>query len=172
MKTLYLLRHAKSSWSAPALDDVDRPLNGRGREAAAAMGAYCREHRIKPDVVLCSAAARARETLDVLDRARGESAPARFQKSLYLASPSRMLAALRALDDRYSSAMLVGHEPDIRRLALDLVGGGAPRALRRLNEKFPTGALAVLTFKVDRWQTIEAGEGHLEAFVRPRDLAD
>lgn len=172
MKTLYLLRHAKSSWSDPSLDDVDRPLNRRGREAAAAMGAYCREHSIKPDVVLCSAAARARETLDVLDKARGESAPVRFQKSLYLASPSRMLAALRALDDRCSSAMLVGHEPDIRRLALDLVGGGAPLAMRRLDAKFPTGALAVLTFPVDRWRAIAAGEGRLESFVRPRDFAD
>jgi phosphohistidine phosphatase len=172
VKTLYLLRHAKSSWSDPSLPDADRPLSARGRTAATLMGRYCRNHRLAPDVVLCSTAARARETLAVFDAARGQSAPVRFQKSLYLAGPSRMLMALRALNDRYASALLVGHEPGIRHLALELAGDGAPLAMRRLGKKYPTGALAVLTFPVDRWRAVEAGEGRLESFVRPRDLAD
>jgi phosphohistidine phosphatase len=172
VKTLYLLRHAKSSWSDPSLDDSDRPLSGRGRKAATVMGRYFRKNGLAPGVVLCSTAVRARETLERLDEGRGVSAPVRFQKSLYLASPSRMLAALCALDDRYSSAMLVGHEPDIRNLALELAGDGAPLAMRRLDAKFPTGALAVLTFPVDRWRALAAGNGRLESFVRPRDLAD
>jgi len=172
VKTLYLLRHAKSSWSDPSLPDIDRPLSGRGRRAAAAMGRYCRDHRLAPDVILCSTAARTRETLAVFDGARGQTAPVKYQKSLYLADPSRMLAALRALNDRYASALLVGHEPGIRHLALELAGDGASLAMRRLEKKFPTGALAVLTFPVERWRAIEPGAGRLAAFVRPRDLAD
>lgn len=176
MKTLYLLRHAKSSWSEPGQPDFDRPLAPRGRRAAAAMGRYLHQTRIAPAMILCSSAARARDTLARAQETWSDGAPVRFRKSLYLADAPALLAAVRALDDRHPSVMLIGHEPGFSRLTLALAGSpnaGAAEdeARRRIVEKFPAGALAVLSFAVESWDRVAPGTGRLESFVRPRDLA-
>lgn len=170
MKTLYLLRHAKSLWPDPPAPDLERPLNKRGKRAAALMGGYFKAQGIAPEVVLCSPAARTRETLERLDEARGQRAPVRLLKTLYLAPPDRLLATARGLENELQSAMIVAHEPGIGHFALAMSEADASSARGDLEQKFPTGALAVIAFPVERWRDIDEGSGRLVAFVRPRDL--
>lgn len=172
MKTLYLLRHAKSQWPKQPIPDLERPLNKRGKRAAQQMGAHFKARGLQPEVVLCSPAARTRETLERLDEARGQRAPVRLLKGLYLAPPSRLLATARTVEEEFQSAMIVAHEPGIRRFALTMTEPDDSASRRGMDEKFPTGALAVIAFPVERWRDIAEGTGRLITFVRPRDLDD
>lgn len=170
MKTLILLRHAKSSWSDPGLDDIDRPLAERGRRAAAAMARHLATSGLRPAVILCSTARRAVETLErMLPGIEGGPAPI-FEDRLYLASHGALLARLRAIPDPGTPAMLVGHNPGMEELAARLIGSGDRLAIQRIGRKYPTGALAVITFEIDRWQEIAEGRGHLASYVRPKEL--
>lgn len=171
MKTIYLLRHAKSDWDDPPRDDFDRPLAARGREAAPRIAAFMRAEGLVPDVVLCSAARRTRETWDYVAPALGAEIPVSIQRSLYHGSPGQLLAALRDLPEEASSVLLVGHSPGIERLAMQLSGPGSnDMALHRLRGKFPTAALAVIAIDTDDWDDIGQGNGRLRQFVRPKDL--
>jgi phosphohistidine phosphatase len=170
MKTLYLLRHAKSSWKDDGLEDFDRPLSKRGRAAAKAMGEYLARHQIAPAQVLCSPAKRTRETLERLQDGIGPAVPVRFEKVIYMADAPALLRRLRRLNDSLPSAMLVGHNPGLEQLALILAAeqDGEPR--RQLQLKFPTGSLAVMETDVDRWADLKPGCGRITAFVRAKDL--
>lgn len=170
MKTLYLLRHAKSSWSDPTLADFDRPLKGRGRRAAKAMGAYLAECKICPDLILCSGSERTRQTLDLVLKAMGKKVPHEFDDTLYHGAPSGLLRVVHAQDDGLGSLMLVGHNPGMEQLAWMLSGEADERSLDTMRVKFPTGALAVLTSDVERWSDLKRGGARLESFVRPVDL--
>jgi phosphohistidine phosphatase len=152
MKRLYLLRHAKSSWDDESLADHDRPLSGRGRRAADAIGRHLRDEGIAPELVLCSSAARTRETLARIGL-EGEA-----ERGLYGASATELLARLRELPPGIESVMLIGHNPGMHDLALLLTG--------EPGDKYPTGALA--TIELDNWT---ARSGRMIAFVRPRELA-
>ena len=167
MKRLFLLRHAKSSRKDSSLPDHDRPLAGRGRRAARAMAGYIREHDIEPALVLCSSATRARETLDGIASGLGGSPEVRIESELYEFSASPLLARLQRIPDAVPSAMLIGHNPAIEQLALDLARGGP--ALADLASKYPTGALATLEFP-GSWSEVDADRGGLVGFVKPRDL--
>jgi phosphohistidine phosphatase len=156
VKRLYLLRHAKSSWKQPELADRDRPLAGRGRRAAKAIGRHLREQGIDPDLVLCSPARRARETLERIEPSLGRGA-VQVEPDLYGASAGGLLERLRAVPDDVDSVLLIGHNPGIAELTERLCG---------FAEKFPTAALAMLEFA--DWATLDRAE--LTAFVRPRDL--
>ncbi len=174
-RTLLLLRHAKSSWSDPTLADFDRPLNKRGRKAAPLMGEYLREHGLVPELVLCSAARRAVETWDLAGEAmsKGRAAPSqiKYLRSLYLAPPSRMLAALRRTPDTAESVLMVGHNPGFEHLAMGLTGPGSkPEAQRDMEAKFPTAALAELRFEAKHWRDIAPETGKLVRFVIPKAL--
>jgi phosphohistidine phosphatase len=169
MKSLYLLRHAKSSWSDAKLSDFDRPLNKRGKKAAPLMAAFMRQQGLRPEVTLCSTARRAEETWRLVAPTLGGEPKVRFLKSLYLAPPSVLLASLRRLPEIYERAMIVGHNPGLEHLAQQLCGGGKKAALAQLAEKFPTAALAVITFE-DEWGELEAGKGYLEEMAIPADL--
>ncbi|CAA7627200.1 histidine phosphatase family protein [Magnetospirillum sp. UT-4] len=169
MRTLYLLRHAKSSWDDPAADDFDRPLNGRGRRAAQRMAQYLTERRICPALVLCSAAARTRATYDLLGAALA-GAPVSFEQGLYEASLQDLSARLRRVEDGIASVMVIGHNPGMERLGAFLAGGGEAAALERLRTKYPTCTLAVLETGIARWSGIDQGDFRLAAFIRPRDL--
>ena len=170
MRTLYLLRHAKSSWKDTSLEDFDRPLNKRGRQAAKAMAGYFIDRGVRPATILCSSATRTRETLERMQKKLGPNIPVRFEKGIYLASANTMLRRLRRLDDGLASAMIVGHNPGMERLALMLAGddGGAERSA--VAEKYPTGALCVLDLDIAHWRDAAPGCAHIAAFVRPRDL--
>lgn len=171
MKMLYLLRHAKSSWKDEHLDDFERPLNKRGRAAAAVMGAYLARQQIVPSQVLCSSSKRTRETWSFLQEAFGtEAVPVRFEKGVYMAEPIALLRRVRRLDDSLVSVMVIGHNPGLELLALSLVAEGEQDLRGRLATKFPTGTLAVLEAEIDAWTDLRPGCCRLLDFVRARDL--
>lgn len=170
MLSLTLFRHAKSSWDDPSLDDFDRCLNERGRRAAPVMGKAIAELGISPDLVLCSTAKRARETFDLA--APGfdcKGAKVLFEDALYLPSAEELLARIRAVPVGPRTILLIGHNPGLHGLALKLVGSGDSKSLSRLEDKFPTGTVAVFNFPQSSWAAIEPGTGRLESFVAPRD---
>ena len=172
MRQLFMLRHAKSCWDDPSVDDFDRPLNKRGKKAAKLMAAHLRREQVRPAMVLCSAARRTTETLDLLGDAL-EGVPVSIERDIYEAAKGKLLARLRQLDDHLGSAMLIGHNPGLARLAEALCGGhGAARLLARLATKVPTGALLVLETSVGHWAELEEGSCRLVAFVAPADLAE
>jgi phosphohistidine phosphatase len=169
MKTLYLLRHAKSSWDEKGLDDIERELAGRGRKAAAKIGAYMLEHEMLPDVVLCSPATRASQTCTIVAQALGIEDRVRVEPSLYPGSAEAIVDALRALREDTESVLVVGHNPSMEDAATGLGGEGKKKALKRVAKKDPTAGLAVIAF-LDVWQKVAPGAGYLRAFIRPRDL--
>lgn len=169
-RRIMILRHAKSAWDDPSLTDFDRPLAARGRRAVAVMGAYFREERLVPSIVLCSPARRALETWEGIAPLLGITIPVRAERELYIASPARLLARLQRLEDDVSSVCIVGHHTSIDVLAQRLSGTGDPRAIKRLGEKFPTAALAVIDVKLRSWPELSEGAGQLERFVTPKEL--
>lgn len=170
MKTLMLLRHAKSSWGDPQLPDHDRPLNARGRDAAARLSRHFARTAATPTLVLCSTAQRARETLERLAPGLDPPPPVRFEPGLYLAEPQRMMELLRALPDEADPVLLIGHNPGIAALANQLVHGGERVMRAALALKYPTGALAVIETAATRWRDL--GPGTLVEFTLPRDLPE
>ena len=162
MKRLYLLRHAKSSWDQPELDDFDRPLAPRGLRAAPRMGEYMRTRQYRPAIALCSPALRARQTWSCVRDALDCRVTERMRPELYDAEPDALLEAVRSIDGGYDSAIVVAHNPGIQGLAAGLAGEGAAI------DAYPTAALAV--FDIGSWADILPGEGVLLEFIRPRDL--
>lgn len=169
MPELLLLRHAKSDRNDTGLADFDRPLAPRGRRAAPLMGRYLRDQSLEPDLVLCSTARRAEETLELVLTALASAPEIGYLKSLYLAPPSRMLAILRRQGPECRRILLIAHNPGLERLALGLAGPDRSAAARRMAEKFPTAALA--RFRVAAWENLGREPAQLVAFVSPRDLA-
>jgi phosphohistidine phosphatase len=161
--TLWLLRHAKSSWSDPKLPDRDRPLAPRGREAAYRLARYAASAGVRPRLVLCSPARRARETLDAMLAGLG-AAVVLYEESLYRAGADELLARLREVPAGVESLLLVGHNPGLADLLARL--GGA-EARRTVGAKLPTGALARLELD-GPWRELERAA--LAAYVVPREL--
>ena len=171
MKTILLLRHAKSAWSDPRLDDHDRPLNRRGEQAAKAMADHIVRHEPRPGLILCSTAMRTRQTLAPLVKLLDAPAPPiALEKGLYLASEDVLLAHLQAVGDDIGTVLLIGHNDGIWQLAEVLSGRGRAGLMANLHDKFPTGALATLRAPIERWRDLAAGSAELLAYVRPRDL--
>jgi phosphohistidine phosphatase len=166
-RTLYLLRHAKSSWEDPTLADHGRPLASRGRRASRIVARHLRGQAIAPSLVLCSSSTRTRETLELIRSGFDKEVEAQIEEGLYAATAGDLLDRLHAVAPDLDSVMLIGHNPAIQDLALSLAGRGAQ--LGRLREKFPTAALATLTFAVG-WPELAPGVAELVAFVRPREL--
>ncbi len=170
MPRLLLLRHAKSGWDDPGIADIHRPLSKRGRRAAPAMAAFMRSAGFLPRLVLCSAAARTRETWDLVAPVLGRPV-VHYRHAIYEAPADRLLRIVRALPD-CPCVLLVGHNPGLEDLASILASADSdPTARERLDEKFPTAALAVLDLP-GRWLDAGPGTARLAALVRPRDLAD
>ena len=167
VRTLYLLRHAKSSWDDRTLPDRERPLAPRGRRDAKRISDHLLRAQIEPELVLCSSAVRTRETLELIRPALGTSTVT-VEDELYAASFDDLLARLRSLPDTVASVMLIGHNPGLEELALALASAGAD--LRRLEAKFPTAALATLTFADTAWDRLAPSSGALSAFVVPKQL--
>lgn len=179
MKDLLLLRHAKSSWGDPETDDFDRPLNKRGRRAAASMAKHLDAEGLRPALVLCSAAQRTRQTLDFLMETLGPRVPLHIEPKLYLADAATVFARLRRVPSDIPSVLVLAHNPGLQELALELaeVAGPEGEALReRMERKFPTAALARFRLKIDSWAdlTIDRLSGAVKilGFVTPAELAD
>lgn len=167
MKRLVLLRHAKSAWDDPTLRDRERPLAPRGRKAAKRTGRWARKHGIRPQLVVCSNAVRARQTLERVLPGLGEPA-VWVEVTLYAASAETLLARVRSLPEEIDEVMLVGHNPGLMDLALLLSAPGRNRKRAQVN--VPTGALLELELEAGRWAEVSAGEARLTRFVVPREL--
>jgi len=125
----------------------------------------------RPDLILCSTAARTRQTLaPLVHRFSIPAPPIRLEKGLYLASETTLLERLRAIPDDVRSVLLIGHNEGIGELAVALAGNGTASALAALRQKYPTGALATLRVPDSTWSGLAAGAAELVSFVRPRDL--
>jgi phosphohistidine phosphatase len=162
-----VLRHAKSSWDDSALRDFDRPLTRRGARAAAQMAALLAEAASPPTRALCSAARRTQDTLAAVRARLGLHCE--IEESLYLADAASLLARLARIEDGETSVLVVGHNPGLHDLAVALAGSGKPKALRRLAERFPTGAHAELAIG-SRWNDLAPGCARLVGLTFPRDL--
>jgi phosphohistidine phosphatase len=167
---LFVLRHAKSSWDDPGLDDHERPLASRGRRAVDALASYMAARQIDPEVVLCSSSRRTRETLDGI-HVGGEHL---IESTLYAASTQEVLDRLRQLPEGVSSAMLIGHNPAAQMLVLRLTNhdssGMEDPEREAVKRKFPTGALATLAFDCD-WSELAPGSARLEEFTSPKGFS-
>jgi phosphohistidine phosphatase len=160
LKRLHLLRHAKSSWDDESLRDEERPLAKRGRRASKRMAEHIAGAGLEIELVVCSPARRARETIEPLV----PKPPVRVDPAVYGANTSDLLEVVRGLPDDVESAMIVGHNPGLQSFALGLA------ADNRLSGKYPTGALASFALEVASWREVLPGEARLESFVRPREL--
>lgn len=170
MKTLLLLRHAKSSWDDPVLADFDRPLAIRGRKAAPRMGRELERRGWRPDAVLVSTAKRTRQTWDLVAAELSAAPRPEFRGVLYDASAEQLLAELRQAPAAAKTLLLIGHNPGMEDLAQMLAGDGSDaQALERLREKFPTAALARLRFE-GAWTDLGAGAARLSHCLGPKDL--
>ena len=169
MKTLTLLRHAKSGWDDPVARDFDRPLNLKGRRAAQLIGRHIKAEGLAFDHVLASPAQRVVETVAEVEAGYGASLAPAWDKRAYLASAATLLDLARETPAKAERLLLIGHNPGLEDLVLLLVPGGGD--LRdAVEEKYPTATLAELTFDVDDWPSLAPGGATLTRFVRPRDL--
>lgn len=160
---LILTRHAKSDWDDPSLPDHDRPLNGRGRRAALALGDWLASRGHDPEEVLCSSARRTVETWEQVAQAVFETRPAlRLESALYHASPDAMLQVLHKASA--PTVMMIGHNPGIAEFAAMLP---ARPPLSPEFRRFPTAATLVVDFQVDSWADVRPGQGSMLDFVRP-----
>ena len=171
MKTLALLRHAKSSWDHPDLRDFDRPLNRRGREAAAAMGAEIKRRGLAFDAVLASPARRVVETVERLEEGYGRTLQPRFDERIYQASSHLLLSILQAVDEPVERVLMIGHNPGLQGLATLIARKDGQGLYRRIADHFPTAALALFTLDAERWADLKPGGGMVEAFLKPRELS-
>ena len=160
MKTLFIFRHAKSSWDDDDLADFDRPLNYRGRKAGPFMGELMARNGFDPMVILVSPAVRAKETARLVKDTGNLTGELRFEHRIYEASSQGLRQVVSEVDDVYNSAMLVGHNPGIE---------GFIRYLTGALEPMPTAALAVVELKIEKWDAIDDGCGELRALYRPKE---
>lgn len=162
MKTLFLLRHAKSSWKDAAQTDFMRPLNERGRQAAPLIGKYMRKQKLQPDLILCSPAERARQTIALVCEAAKFKTELRFDERIYEASVAVLRALVSEIDESAGRVLLVGHNPGFEELLEMLTG-----EVRRM----PTAALAEIALDIEQWTNVREQSGELVQFVRPKELA-
>jgi len=170
MKTLTLLRHAKSDWSGKAASDFDRPLNRRGRRAAERIGKELATQGMSFDAVVASPAARVVETVEHVAGAYGTPIHPQYDRRIYLASAAALLAIVRKADDAAERLLLVGHNPGLETLALLLARDDGNALRNELETKYPTATVAEIRLPIDRWKDAGPGTGELARFIRPRDL--
>ncbi len=164
MKTLTIVRHAKSSWGDASLDDHDRPLNRRGQRVAPLMGEVLAARTGAPDIILSSTALRARTTAGIIaDKLGYADADIIDEGQIYLASTGRLLQLLRQVDESHHSAMIFGHVPGVHELT---------NALCRDADiaHFPTCAISLIELEIDYWGEIDADSGKLTDFLVPKEL--
>jgi phosphohistidine phosphatase len=161
MRTLYLLRHAKSSWKDESLVDFERPLAGRGRRACETIAGLIRSEQIEFDLLLSSTAVRARETIERIKQLAKLRTELRFDERIYEASTDRLLEVISQIENDRKNVLLIGHNPSFEEL-LQLITGEA--------ERMPTACLAKIKLKISKWSEVGANQGTLEWIVRPKEL--
>jgi phosphohistidine phosphatase len=161
VKTLLMLRHAKSSWDDMSIRDFDRPLAARGQRDAPRIGKALEARGPLPDLIVSSPAARAKETIESVIRSARLSVSPRFDDSIYGASSAELIGIIRRLPDESSCAMLVGHNPGFEDTVSRLTGE---------RQSMPTAALACLEFQIERWEDVEDEQGKLLWLLTPKQL--
>jgi phosphohistidine phosphatase len=169
MHRLFVLRHAKSSWNNAHLGDHERPLAPRGERAAEALAAHVATIDPPPDLVLCSTARRAQDTLEPVRARLPAGTVVQIEAELYGATAPELLDRLRAVPEDTPSILVVGHNPGLEDLVTGLGRDGDPGLIARIHTKFPTGALATLVCP-GPWKSLDWSAATLEAFVVPGDL--
>lgn len=162
MKTLLLLRHAKSDWSTPGQQDFDRPLNERGVKAARLVGEFIRKQGIRPGLIISSPAERARQTIALVMESAHLATELRYDERIYEASAEHLFAVISQVADSVSELLLVGHNPGMEELLLTLAGE---------NRRMPTAALASISLDIEKWNKSEELHGRLEWLTKPKELS-
>ena len=161
MRTLYLLRHAKSSWKDQTLPDFDRPLKDRGRKAAKRIGKYLGAEKLSDPLVVCSPAVRTRETADIVLKHAHLPVGVRYEERIYESSLRDLVEVVAEIPDDKQVVILIGHNPGFEELLAYLTGEG---------RRMPTCALAKIKFDVESWKEIKEDQGALDWFVTPKEL--
>ena len=157
------MRHAKSSWESGDLADIQRPLNKRGEKAAPFMGKLMKEKNLFPDLIICSSAVRARQTLERVQESARFDCEIRFDERIYGASVNTLIYILSEVEENFEKIMICGHNPGFEGLVKFLCGEYT---------EMPTGALAIVDLKIDAWSKINADWGNLRDIYRPRELME
>lgn len=167
MKELLLIRHAKSDWGDPGLDDHDRPLNRRGLRDAPRMGKALAERKISPDLIVTSSANRARTTASLVAAELGyEESLIKVESGLYLAHPEEILQVIQGIDESVGCVLLFGHNPGMHEAAWQMTRPGSPASA----DHFPTCAVARFQISAEFWGTVAFGEGELVDHLYPKGL--
>lgn len=160
MKTLFVLRHAKSSWNDANLSDFERPLNRRGRETAPFMGDLIQNKNLVPEVIICSPAERAKETAMLVKKSAGFDVEIEFNERIYESSTHNLLYIIGKINDDFDSAMIVGHNPGFEGIVETLCGN---------YERMPTATLAVIDLNCESWNDVKPNCGNLREILRPKE---
>lgn len=160
MKTLYILRHAKSCWADASLSDFERPLNERGIKAAPFMGRLMTEKNFQPEIILSSPAKRAKQTAMMVKKSGAMRAEIRYDERIYEASPLRLMEIVSEIENTVESILLIGHNPGFEGLVKFLTGEF---------HVMPTAALAVIDLKIDDWKSIHTECCSLRVLIRPKE---
>ncbi len=160
MKTLFILRHAKSSWENPDWADFERPLNSRGLDAARFIGALVYERSLSPQIIVSSPAKRAKQTAVLVKEIAEIPKPIIFDERIYEASPLTLFNLIREFDEKYESVLIVGHNPGFENLVRMLTGETV---------SMPTAALAKINLGIEKWSEIETDSNKLEILIRPKE---
>ncbi len=171
MRRLFLIRHAKAE---PAIgqDDYERALTERGRADARRVAAALAARGLLPDVLIHSGALRTKQTAEIFAAQWPRRVRLEDELGLYDATRAMLFERTRALSDRTGSVGLVGHNPGIAEIAMIFAGAGADAELRRIGVKYPTCAVAVIDFPIDRWDAIDRKAGALKLYLTPGELED
>jgi phosphohistidine phosphatase len=170
MRRLMLLRHAKTERAEPCGRDRDRVLMKRGRDDATVIGKYMSDHGLVPDLAIVSPAARAQETWTLVAAAFAKAPRMATDGRIYNAVPETLINLIG--ETRKAPALLVvGHNPGLHELALQLIASGNPQMRGQINEKLPTSGLVVIDLPLDDWSALHPHAGRLERFVSPRLIA-
>ena len=163
MRTLYLLRHGKSSWKDATLQDFERPLKSRGRDAAEQMGRFLDSKKVTVGALISSPSVRTRQTIDIVLRHAQLGVEPQFDQRIYEASLPTLVHVVSEIPDDRKTAMLVGHNPGMEEMLAFLT---------RESRHMPTCALAKISVDVSTWKEAGRSAGKLEWFVTPKDLED
>ena len=161
MKTLLLLRHAKSSWKDSELRDFDRPLNGRGLNAAPIMGKFISKRKLTPELIISSPAVRARMTAALAMEGGELQSELRYDERIYEADMETLLKVVSQIDETAETVLLVGHNPGMQELVKALTGE---------EHEFPTATLAQISLKLDKWSSVQPASGRLKLLITPKSL--
>jgi phosphohistidine phosphatase len=170
MKSLILLRHAKTEAGGFFTQDKDRQLSDRGRRDAALIAAHLKEKALVPGQILCSSATRARTTCEILVDGFAREIDVEYEDELYLAEPATLMAFAKGADEIGNSLMLIAHNPGMAALAFAMAGQNAQLPAKLTD--FPTTAMASFIFDCSHWTDLDPTKARLTHFVTPRELKD